>query len=355
QNPTHTYATPGTYTVCLTTTNVCGSDSSCSSVTVVCPIPGTAFADSTLLLAAFFTDNTTDNPTNWLWDFGDGNTSTQQNPQHTYAMPGSYLVCLTTTNSCGTDSSCRSVTVDCPLPTSSFSSSANQLALSFTDMSGGNPNTYSWDFGDGNSSAMQNPQHTYATPGTYVVCLSVFNSCGVDNSCDTITVSCPAPASGYTFTGMTNGTVDFTDQTTGGATAWSWDFGDGGSSIQQNPQHTYSVTGTYTVCLVASSICGADTFCQMVTVSVVGIEDGQFSNFEVWPNPATSMLHFQVDLAPGMQAEARLLDARGKTLRIQSLHHGQIQNLNIENLAAGLYFLQVISEDGTATRKIRIE
>ncbi|MCB9232406.1 MAG: PKD domain-containing protein [Bacteroidia bacterium] len=264
QNPGHTYLNPGSYTVCQIAFNACGSDTTCSTVTVCAPLTA-QFTSGGSGLTASFTDQSTGGANTWLWNFGDGNSSTQQNPGHTYAAPGSYTVCLTITDACTTSTSCMTVTVSCAAPTAAFTSSANGLAASFTDQSTGGATTWSWNFGDGNSSALQNPSHTYALPGSYTVCLVSGSICGTNTVCQTVTVSCAAPSANFGSSGS-GLSVSFTDQSTGGASTWSWDFGDGNTSTQQNPSHTYALPGNYTVCLVSGSICGNNTICQTITV-----------------------------------------------------------------------------------------
>ncbi|MCI5058791.1 MAG: PKD domain-containing protein, partial [Flavobacteriales bacterium] len=143
-------------------------------------------------LSVYFSDTSTVGATSWLWDFGDGNTSTQQNPTHNYAVGGTYTVCLTATNSCGTDSTCQSVSVVCGTPTAMFSSVDTGLTFYFTDLSSSQIASWQWDFGDGNTSTLQNPVHSYPQPGSYVVCLIVSNFCGnADTICDTAVVNFP--------------------------------------------------------------------------------------------------------------------------------------------------------------------
>jgi len=119
----HTYAVAGNYTACLTAINSCGVDSSCATIST-CNLPLTDFNENVNGLQVNFTDNTTNSPTSWLWDFGDGNTSTQQNPSHTYAVAGNYTACLTTINSCGADSSCATIST-CNLPLAGFNENVN--------------------------------------------------------------------------------------------------------------------------------------------------------------------------------------------------------------------------------------
>ncbi len=115
QNPTHTYAANGTYTVCLTATNAGGSSTQvCKQVTitnvVVAPVAEFAWANPSGGIVNF-TDQSTNTPTQWAWTFGDAGTSTQQNPNHVYAANGTYNVCLTATNTAGSNQHCESVIV----------------------------------------------------------------------------------------------------------------------------------------------------------------------------------------------------------------------------------------------------
>ncbi|MEM7037219.1 MAG: PKD domain-containing protein, partial [Bacteroidota bacterium] len=268
QNPTHIYATPGTYTVCLTVTDSCDIDTLCQPVTVTCPLPNPAFTHTSNLGSVSFTDASTGTGIfGWDWDFGDGNVSTQTNPTHTYASPGTYTVCLTVRDQCGSDSTCQTVVVSCPLPTPAFSASNSFLTATFTDLSTGNGvQSWFWTFGDGNASSLQNPTHTYLAQGTYTVCLLVTDSCGTDSVCQNLLINCPDPTAGFTSS-TSLFTANFTNTSTGtNINGYSWDFGDGNTSTQTNPSHTYAAVGTYTVCLIVTDTCGADTSCQSLTI-----------------------------------------------------------------------------------------
>lgn len=112
-NPTHTFPTWGTYTVCSYVTGNCISDTGCTTV-VICPTPALAsYSESINYPVVDFTDQSL-NALAWSWDFGDGNTSTAQNPSHTYATFGRYTICLTVTDSCGGQhTTCKDISV-CP-------------------------------------------------------------------------------------------------------------------------------------------------------------------------------------------------------------------------------------------------
>lgn len=268
QNPSHTYSQPDTYTVCLTVIDSCAQDSACKSLVISCPAPSVTWTDSTSLLTAFFTDQTTTQGSpSWAWDFGDGNTSVSQNPVHVYSGGGNYTVCLTITDLCGTDSICQTVTINCPLPSVAFTFADSLTYYDFTDASSGTGTlSQVWTFGDGNSSVLQNPSHQFAQNGKYNVCLTITDTCGTDSSCQTITINCPTPTSDFTFTGSTL-TYTFTNTSTiNTPAAWQWNFGDGNTSASQNPTHSYSSGGNYTVCLIANDLCNSDTTCKTVNV-----------------------------------------------------------------------------------------
>ena len=135
--------------------------------------------------------------------------------------------------------------------------------VNFEDKSTGSPTSWSWDFGDGATSTEENPSHTYSSEGTYKVELTVSNEYGEDTETKTdyITVG-SAPTANFSAD-QTNiqpeSSVKFTDESTGSPTSWSWDFGDGATSTEENPSHTYSLEGTYNVELTVSNDYGEDT------------------------------------------------------------------------------------------------
>ncbi len=136
------------------------------------------------------------------------------------------------------------------------------LSVAFTDQSIGPITSWSWNFGDGGTSAAQHPAHVFNAAGTYTITLTVASAACNDvetkTSYLTVTGAPIANFVGTPTTGNTPLTVNFTDQSTGSATSWSWNFGDGGTSTAQNPSHQYSVAGTYTVTLTATNACGSD-------------------------------------------------------------------------------------------------
>jgi PKD repeat protein len=136
------------------------------------------------------------------------------------------------------------------------------LTVQFTDQSTGKITDWAWDFGDGETSIEQSPSHTYGAEGEYTVSLKVIGPGGSDTEtkADYIEVG---PVHADFSASLTSGdpplTVQFTDQSTGEITDWAWDFGDGETSIEQSPSHTYNAVGAHTVSLTVSGPGGSDT------------------------------------------------------------------------------------------------
>ena len=229
------------------------------------PLSSFDYADSVTYLA--FTPYSTISSSTYFWDFGDGTTSTQSYPTHTFADSGNHYVCLTTTNSCGTDTICDSVySPPCNPPGSSFNYFGSILTLTFSNSST-DGNNWLWDFGDGNSDTAQSPVHTYSDTGYYSVCLQANNLCGTDTFCnDSVYVTCYSPAAYYVLYWNSFLSVQLFDMSSY-ATDWYWDFGDGNTDTSQSPMHTYANAGTYQVCLTVNNYCGTDTYCDSMSVS----------------------------------------------------------------------------------------
>jgi PKD repeat protein len=237
-------------------------EASFSAFPMVGPVP----------LTVAFNDFSTGDPTSWAWDFGDGGTSTEQNPTYTYTTMGIYTVTLTASNALGSDTTTKAsyISVTEPMaPEAEFSAHPTSgfvpLTVNFTDYSTAGPTSWAWVFGDGGSSTEQHPDYTYTTTGTFTVTLTVSNTLGSDTmtKASYISVTEPqAPEAGFSadpMSGIAPLTVSFTDESANEPTAWAWDFGDGGTSGEQHPVYTYHTPGTFTVTLTVSSTVGSDT------------------------------------------------------------------------------------------------
>jgi len=247
-------------------------------------------------LTVQFTDESTGKITSWLWDFGDGMTSNQQNPLHTYGQICHYTVSLTVTGPSGSDTETKSDYINVFTPYSPVADFEGQptdgyapMRVQFTDLSTctatiahcwedgtsystmdvaslGGITEWSWDFGDGEKSTEQNPVHTYQNPGAYSVRLTVTGPSGSGSKGKTSyihTTIPPHPVAdfvGIPRTGDGPLTVQFIDQSTN-VNSWLWNFGDGTTSTEQNPSHTYMYqnNGDYTVSLTIQGPSGSDT------------------------------------------------------------------------------------------------
>ena len=232
-----------------------------ASQTVACATPATVFFTdlSTVPLGSPVIDS-------WAWDFGDGGSSAATNPIHTYAA-GTFAVVLTVGNADGTDVSdptTISVVQTVPSFTLSTPFGCGPLTVDFTDTTTttGTLTEWSWDFGDGQTSATQNPSHTYDAPGTYTVSLTVHDGVGCGGTAtqsNAVQVIGPVPDfSVDSASGPAPHAAAFTDLTTFGAplVAWSWQFGDGSTATAQHPSHVYPEPGTYDVTLEVGDLDG---------------------------------------------------------------------------------------------------
>jgi len=234
-------------------------------------------------LTVNFSDQSTGNPTDWDWTFGDGGTSEAQHPSHEYTTADSYTVGLTAYNDYGQDTETKTnyitVTGTNP-PVADFSGNPTQgevpLTVNFSDLSTGSPTDWDWTFGDGGTSEAQHPSHEYTTANTYTVGLTAYNEYGQDTETKTnyITVTQPQPPvadfEGSPLSGPAPLTVNFSDLSTNNPTDWDWTFGDGGTSDVQHPSHQYTTEDSYTVSLTAYNAQGDDTETKVDYITVTG-------------------------------------------------------------------------------------
>lgn len=287
QNPTHTYGSTGVYNVELIAQAGNGCADTISFPITVTPVP---IADFNFIEVCtnditVFTDASTGGPDTYFWDFGDGTTDNTNNPNptHTYTTSGVYNVTLTAGYAA---SGCTNTIVYVvnahPRTTPNFSTNTPCLGgvTNFTDLTGGAPILWEWDFGDGSAIDFnQNPTHVYATPGIFVVELITENGFGCSDTFLTIVEVFPLPNADFSFTTVClNAASGFTDLSTA-AVAWEWNFGDGSPlSFNQNPIHIYSAAGNFNVQLVVSNMQGCtDTMIQSITVNPNPTADFLFS------------------------------------------------------------------------------
>jgi PKD repeat protein/subtilisin family serine protease len=298
-SPTHTYTQAGLYTVTLTATNAAGTDVATDTVIIALPAaPTAAFLTSSpnvLGTTTVFTNITSGAfPMQFVWDFGDGITGTWVAPTHNYTAIGVYTVTLTATNLGGSDVATDTVTiVPPPAPVAAFTTSSpdwlGETTL-FTNTSTGVDLTYAWDFGDGLTSTLASPTHTYTTYGTYIVTLTVRNLNGTDIATDVVDILLPAPVASFVSStpDFIGETTHFTNTTTGTATAYQWDFGDRSPwSTTTHPTHTYTAVGTYTVALTATNMTGSSVATHTVVIAPLACVPASDADFSFTPLTAT--------------------------------------------------------------------
>jgi gliding motility-associated-like protein len=306
QNPSHTYNSPGNYQVTLSATDQKGCQGSKikPNYIMVGSKPVANFTYSSLYachtpIIFNFTNTTLPSGCTYSWNFGDGGTSTQTSPSHNYNSAGNYTVTLIATSNGCPDTAIHVVNAQVnpfyPNFSASPTSGCAPLTVNFSDLSPSGVNSWLWKFGDGATSTLQNPSHTYTNPGTYTVKLIATNTNGCIDSIthsNYITVYAN-PTISFSGTPLfacdPNLNVQFNSVVTG-ATLWQWDFGDGGTGNTQNPLHTYTTNGVYTVTLIATDNHGCTSTLTKPNYVVV---DPTTADFSMTPTKGCKPLNVQ--------------------------------------------------------------
>ena len=300
-NPSHTYATGGTFTVkhWIVNSQGCFSDTATQLVTVhslptasftAMPVGGFLCAGADIL----FTSTSLANSgaiNNWSWDLGDGTLFNLNNGNpftHAYVNAGTYTVTLVVT----TDAGCISIiysqqVIIHPLPVANFIHTPACLPnglvtfTNTTNIANASPLVYAWNFGDpssgtNNTSILTNPTHYFSTAGPFTVSLLATSQAGCENSISLPIIDVYAQAHADFTVNPENCLNDATlftstsDPLAGNTIAsWHWDFGDAQGSFLQNPSHTYATAGTYTIkhWIVTGRGCNSDTMTKTIVIN----------------------------------------------------------------------------------------
>ena len=230
-------------------------------------------------LVVTFSNRSSGNITGYSWNFGDGSTSSETNPVHTYRQAGTYEVRLTTSGPGGQSNVSSTINVQSADPpvanfTADVTSGSTPLTVRFTNQSGGGQiDAFHWDFGDGVTSNERNPQHTFTEVRQYNVILEARGPGGTDRKRMTIVVQdrqVPPPVADFVpkqNSGNAPLTVQFANRSTGQVNTYEWDFGDGSFGLDPNPLHTYTNAGNYTVKLTVTGNGGKSETTGTVTVT----------------------------------------------------------------------------------------
>ncbi len=275
---THTYATYGTYYVCHAVYAANCADTICDSIVIAAPSCRAMFKDYSNGLQCYFYNGSSSisgSPT-YYWNFGDGNSSTQEHPSHSYSASGTYTVCLYENDSAGncSDSICQQVVIStqntntCSAVNKYYFQNGTAYFYGPYNSNGAAYSSYYWDFGDGTSSTQHSPTHLYNGAGPYLVCLTVNDSGCSDTYCDSLYNSHNGGGScnvyytdsSYGDTTAFNASVKGTN----GTVTYAWDFGDGTSSMQQNPIHIYPSAGYYYCCVKITDSSCTSSYCDYI-------------------------------------------------------------------------------------------
>jgi len=297
KDPSTSYTTPGVYKVKLVATSGGVSDSTTMTI-IVNPAPTVSFTSSATSVCpgipVTFTSTTSGGvpgAITYTWAFGDGGISTLSTPVHSYGTPGTYNITLTATNSKGCVASLTvpSYITVFKAPVADFGAVSTTLCkppslATFTNLSSGTPAlTYSWDMGDGGTSTLVTPTHSYTASGSYTVQLITTDGNGCKD-----TISKPAYINVGTMTAAftaptticANSMTNFPN-TSSPHISSDWSYGDGGTDITEDGNHSYSTPGTYTVRLIIS-----DGTCKDTITHIVKVVPGPVISFTISPHPA---------------------------------------------------------------------
>ncbi len=332
--------TAGNYTVTVTDAQGCTSTEDVTITQSDVPVADFSIIEGCSGTPTTFTDLSTINNgtiTDWAWDFGDSNTSTVQNPTHTYSSTGTFDVTLVVSAGSCTDQTTIQANVF-PNPTANFTTANVCVGVDavFTDNSSVTGSTiaqWAWDFDGQGNSTDPSPTFSFPSAGTYNVTLGVITTDFCADSYSAQITVYAAPTAAFSSTEVCQGAATtFTDQSTVTSSQISghlWDFGDNtGTSLSASPTYTYADAGTYSVTLGVTSTEGCiATATQNVTVN---------------PLPSVDASHTDI-LCAGQTNGTAMATASGGTAPYGFQWNNPLQSntQSIDNLSQGSYTITV--------------
>lgn len=358
KNPSVTYTTPGVYDVRLIVENGYGRDTIIKKEYVkINSKPVVSFTATKNGLNVNFINNTT-NATNFLWNFGDGMTSNQVSPQYTYRTAGTYIVRLVATNACGSVNDSVKLLIF-SLPSATIAASQTKgCAPMIVQYSGRNTtavSTWNWSFPGGvpATSNQANPKVTYNQPGSYDVILTMTNTAGTSSiKQDTIIKVFQSPKSAFNVK-ITTDVVEFFNISQD-ANRFAWDFGDGSTSEDAHPSpHRYNRNGNYIITLLAQNASCASATERQVALFFTATNDPNTEGIvKAYPNPVSDKIYFEFQNGVAANFQLNISNTNGQVLKNIKLSKETTQELDMSQLAKGVYFLQFSNEKQVFTKKI---
>jgi len=235
-----------------------------------------------------------------------------------------------------------------------FVFTTNQLEVFCQNTSMGNYTAELWSFGDGTVPSTTS-SHTYATPGTYEVCLTVTNILAgcFDFVCYDVTVTEFTCVVDFSYSFNSANVFQFQNNSSPNFTSVEWSFGDGNVTTFANPSYTYNIPGTYEVCLTLfdeENVCGED--CMDIDVYPLGLSEVENGNFTVYPNPSErGEFYIEYQGITGMQLQLEVIDIAGRRVHSQTTVLGSALGVVRWNAVSGSYFIKATDEDGNVTMK----
>ncbi len=301
-----------------------------------------------------FTSTSTGVIDNYLWFFGDGNSSTAISPQHQYAMAGNYTVMLIVDNCAGKDTSTQVISISSTSNSFTLTSYPCDTAAEFTAVYTSPPYTgLMWFFGDGTSVTGTNSivYHTYPQSGTYDVTMIALNSVANDTVKQTITVGVPDGEIQYTGNTLVNSPLNFSVSSSSNLTSYDWSFGDGSTIQQASPSHTYVTDGTYIVSVEITDQRQCTTILydtlDIDPLAIISLDEE--NNIKVFPNPFGSGFYIQVDDALAKDDfRVELHNSVGqfimeKEISAKDMLNGLVK-INVPEVSSGIYLLSVTAD-----------
>ena len=377
-NPTHAFAAPGSHTVKLTAVSEFGcTDETDRTFTLnESPKADFSFTDPCSETAVEFTrEGSLPSGANSIfeWDFDGEKISTRENDNHKFSTVGVKNVSLKVSSDNGcSDMIAKEFVVKLQAKADFVANNVcvgeDVVFTNNSEVAAGNLD-YEWRFGGANAAGMStsantSPRHNYVladesvTESFRVTLLAIVPGGCSDSIAKTVTVNAKSDASFTASTNWRNLVISNQATTDGNANDFNWTFGDGGRSNDVTPTYKYSVDkDKFEVCLAIINNAGCiSKHCEMVDVdlSTSGVNDiAANSIFNVYPNPNTGIFNVKV-LDPQSDLNIVIMDATGKTIKTVNTDASGVYNVDMTDVAAGVYMVQVINGNESGMQRVTI-